>query len=222
MEPNDYDYEVLLVVAGLAQYTQSGFAMKPSADIGDGMGNKDGDMMTRDGRPGLQQWQQGHIATTLMVMTEGGSSTLQSATTRDEQAPKRKDMRSTAVGGGGGGVWHGVLVRRGGEEGVGRRAGGGCSSRHLIVLLCHQGKKLREGYEGGGREVLVVVSPVMGMGILRLCPPPLPTPPYSRYHSHLSLHCCLSATVRPWAPPSSNPCSGCLSPPRTCHRACRV
>ncbi len=50
LEPNDY--EVLLVVAGLAQYTLFDFAMKPTADIGNKMGNKDGDAMTRGGRPG--------------------------------------------------------------------------------------------------------------------------------------------------------------------------
>jgi hypothetical protein len=50
LEPNNY--KVLLVVAGLARYTQFGFTMKPTADIGDGMGNKDGDAMMRGGRPG--------------------------------------------------------------------------------------------------------------------------------------------------------------------------
>jgi len=50
LEPNDY--EVLLVVASLAQYTLFGFAMKPTADISNGMGNKDGDVMTRGGCPG--------------------------------------------------------------------------------------------------------------------------------------------------------------------------
>ena len=50
LEPNNY--KVLLVVAGLAQYTRFGFAMKPMADIGDGMGNEDGDAMTRGWRPG--------------------------------------------------------------------------------------------------------------------------------------------------------------------------
>jgi hypothetical protein len=50
LEPNDY--EMLLVVASLAQYTLFGFAMKPAADISNGMGYKDGDVMTRGGRPG--------------------------------------------------------------------------------------------------------------------------------------------------------------------------
>jgi hypothetical protein len=38
---------LLLVVDGLAHYTRFGFAMKPTAVIGDRMGNKDGDGMTR-------------------------------------------------------------------------------------------------------------------------------------------------------------------------------
>ena len=50
MEPNNY--ELLLAVDGLAQYTQFGFAMKPTADIGGRMGNKFGDAITIDGRPG--------------------------------------------------------------------------------------------------------------------------------------------------------------------------
>ena len=70
------------------------------------------------------------------------------------------------MGGGGGGVEHGVLVCQGGAEGGGGRAGGGCSSRHLIVSSCRQGKKFREGYKGGGQEVLVVVPPAVGMGVL--------------------------------------------------------
>ena len=32
----------------------------------------------------------------------------------------------------------------------------------------HQGEEFREGYEGGGREVLVVVPPEVGMGILSI------------------------------------------------------
>ena len=32
----------------------------------------------------------------------------------------------------------------------------------------HRGEEFREGYEGGGREVLVVVPPAMGMGILSI------------------------------------------------------
>jgi hypothetical protein len=47
MESNNY--KVLLIVAGLAHYTLFGFAMKPTADIDDGMGNKDGDAMMRAG-----------------------------------------------------------------------------------------------------------------------------------------------------------------------------
>ena len=46
------DYEVLLVVAGLAYYTQFCFAMTPTADINNGMGNEDGDAMTKGGHPG--------------------------------------------------------------------------------------------------------------------------------------------------------------------------
>ncbi len=45
---------MLLLVDGLAlyNYTQFGFAMKPTADIDDGMGKEDGGAMTRGGRPG--------------------------------------------------------------------------------------------------------------------------------------------------------------------------
>ena len=61
-----------------------------------------------------------------------------------------------------------MLICRGGAEGGGRHAGGGCSSRHLIVSSCRQGKKFREGYKGGGQEVLVVVPPAVGMGVLSI------------------------------------------------------
>jgi hypothetical protein len=51
LEPNKF--KVLLVVASLAHYTRFGFTMKlTTADINDGMGNKDGDGMTRGGHPG--------------------------------------------------------------------------------------------------------------------------------------------------------------------------
>ena len=103
-----------------------------------------------------------------MVMTKGGGGTHQSATMRDTQAPKHKDMRLTTVGGGGGRVWHGVLVCQGGDEGGGWCTGEGCSSCHLIVLLCLQGKEFRKGYKGGGQEVLVMVPPSVGMAILSI------------------------------------------------------
>jgi hypothetical protein len=88
------------------------------------MGNKDGDATTRGGRLRIEQWQQGHIATTLMVTTKGSGGIQQSATMRGAQSPKRKDVRLTTVRGGGGEVRHGVLVCRRGEEGGGRHAGG--------------------------------------------------------------------------------------------------
>jgi hypothetical protein len=44
------NYEVLLIVASLAHHTRFGFAMKPTADINNAMGNEDGDAMTRGGR----------------------------------------------------------------------------------------------------------------------------------------------------------------------------
>ena len=130
------------------------------------MGNKDGDAITRGGCPGLQQGQQGHIATTLTVMPKLAHRNQPQQGTRRHQSAQTWGQQH----------W-GVEVEECGmvcwfveglEEGGGECTGGGCSSRCLIVLSCRWGKKFCEGYKVGNWEVLVVVSPAVGMGILSI------------------------------------------------------